>query len=266
MQSSSSCATARTHPIPTAATLAHVFAALRDHEPDLADTIANCYIALTPTHHPLLLLNSKQFQRLQAAVQALPRGLRHGLPGARRPTVVHRINTIAKHIPRELLTIVPQIVTPQPHNRVRVECRHSTDSLANVPAGLHGLFSKWNVHHRCGDPANYPLTGPKHHNTDLEYRHVPLTHRTMIHYWDNRPRSAKNFIQLFDRSFPTDVGRLLYAVATYYAQGEDQAIAQYHPDHLLLRRRDFRHAHSVCRSTANDRGFIFDHCLKPHRC
>jgi hypothetical protein len=150
---------------------------------------------------------------------------------------VHRINTIAKHIPRELLTIVPQIVTPQPHNRVRVECRHSTDSLANVPAGLHGLFSKWNVHHRCGDPANYPLTGPKHHNTDLEYRHVPLTHRTLIHYWDNRPRSAKNFIQLFDRSFPTDVGRLLYAVATYYAQGEDQAIAQYHPDHLLLRRR-----------------------------
>jgi hypothetical protein len=222
-------ATARTHPIPTAATLAHLFAALRAYEPDLADSIANYYIALTPTHHPLLLLNSKQFQRLQAAVQALPRGWRHGLPGARHPTVAQRINTIVQHIPRNLLTIVPQIITPQPHNRIRVEYRHSTDSLAKVPAGLHGIFHSWDVYDCCANPAHSPLTNPARRYADHEYRHTPLTHRTLIKYWDNRPRNTKNYIQLFDSSFPADVGRLLYAVATYYALGEDKTAAQFHP-------------------------------------
>jgi hypothetical protein len=48
-------------------------------------------------------------------------------------------------------------------------------------------------------------------------------------YWERRhpTHKGKNYIQLFDASFPTDVGRLLYAVATYYTQYDD-TIAHYH--------------------------------------
>jgi hypothetical protein len=57
-------------------------------------------------------------------------------------------------------------------------------------------------------------------------------------YWERRhpTHKGKNYIQLFDASFPTDVGRLLYAVATYYTQYDD-TIAHYH---TALRNRILR--------------------------
>ena len=98
---------------PTAATLAALMHRLQLHEPDLFDLIAATTIALSPERRPLLLLHSKRFQRLQAAVKALPHGWRHRTRTTLCPSISQRLNTIMTHIPSELLTVVPEIVTPQ---------------------------------------------------------------------------------------------------------------------------------------------------------
>jgi hypothetical protein len=195
--------TERTYPIPSAATLAHVFAALRNYEPDLADAIATAFCHLSHNHRPLLLLLSKQFRQLQAAVAALPHGWRHRTATTLCPSIGTRLRTIAENIPRELLAIVPHIITPQP-DMVRIEMRSQ---------GMH----RWNTYRNCANPRDYPVAFLNQRYPTTEHRHVPLPYWQLSSYWDDR-NSPHNFIQLFANSFPTDVGRLLYGVAVQQAR------------------------------------------------
>jgi hypothetical protein len=201
-------------PPPTAAALQLLLTQLGQYEPDIADEIKRAYLHLTPTHRPLLLLQSPQFRRLQAAVHALPHGWRQATRTTRMPNIYQRFQTIAANIPPELLAIVPKIVLP-PAPRVRVEARARAPPPDAQAAhnGYFQLINTWQTVRNIAPPENFPIDLLNARHPRVEHRHVQLPYCLQVMHWSNPRHAHPNYTPLFASLFPTDVGRLLYAAA-----------------------------------------------------
>jgi hypothetical protein len=198
---------------PTAAALQLLLTQLGQYEPDIADEIKRAYLHLTPTHRPLLLLQSPQFRRLQAAVQALPRGWRSATRHTPKPTIQEQFRTILDTIPPDLLALIPQIVLP-PASRVRVEAR-ARGPPGHAQPGFFQLFHAWQTVRNSAPPEDFPIAVLDARHPRIEHRHIPLLHHQQVLHWRDPRRSGPNHTPLFASLFPTDVGRLLYAAAAF---------------------------------------------------